>query len=246
MSGGDAGPDVTQDHLLDGRVRHDQPRRGHRTGIEPVLLAASIPVRPGERIVEAGTGSGATLLCVAARVPGIVGVGIERDAAAAAIAWRNAASNSAPLTIVTEDIASWQPDGPFNHACANPPWHDPVGTPSPDAGQEAARRGAPGLLSVWVARLAAALRYKGTLTLVVATAAVPECLAAFAAAGCGGAVLFPLWPMAGRDAKLSLLRGVRGGRAAFRVAPGLVLHMPDGDYTPAANDVLRHGAALTL
>ena len=71
--------------LLDGKERHAQPVEGHRTGIEPVLLAACIPARPGERVLEGGTWSGAALLCPAHRVPGVVGLGIEVDAAMAAV-----------------------------------------------------------------------------------------------------------------------------------------------------------------
>jgi tRNA1Val (adenine37-N6)-methyltransferase len=54
----------------------------------------------------------------------------------------------------------------------------------------------------------------------------------------------PLWPKAGRPAKLLLLRGVKGGRMPFRVAPGLVLHTDDGRFTPEADAVLRLGRAL--
>ncbi len=65
--------------LLGGRLIYRQTQAGYRTGIEPVLLAASIPVRPGERVAEGGTGAGAGLLCLAARVPGLVGLGLEID-----------------------------------------------------------------------------------------------------------------------------------------------------------------------
>ena len=69
--------DVTEGHLLGGRVRYAQPRVGYRTGIEPVLLAAAVAARAGERVLEAGCGAGAGLLCLAARVPGITGLGVE-------------------------------------------------------------------------------------------------------------------------------------------------------------------------
>src|SRR6516225_6201355 len=71
--------DLTHGHLLDGRVRYAQPRRGFRSGIEPVLLAAAIPAVPVSRILEGGSGAGAALLCLAARVAGVQGLGIEQD-----------------------------------------------------------------------------------------------------------------------------------------------------------------------
>ena len=233
--------------LLGGRVRHDQPDSGNRTGIEPVLLAASIPARPGERVLEGGTGSAAALLCLAARVPGVGGVGVERDPAVADIARANIAANGfAGISVAAGDLTAMAWEGAFDHAFANPPWHDAAGTASPDAGREAARRAVPDVFARWAARLAAPLRHRGTLTFVVATAAMPLCLAAFAAAGCGSPALLPLWPRAGIAARLVLLRGIKGGRAPFVLLPGLVLHAPDGRFTPDAEAILRAGAPLSM
>jgi tRNA1Val (adenine37-N6)-methyltransferase len=50
---------TTEGHLLGGRIRYRQPDTGFRSGLEPVLLAASVPARPGEHVLEAGTGAGA-------------------------------------------------------------------------------------------------------------------------------------------------------------------------------------------
>ena len=233
--------------LLGGRVRHDQLADGHRTGIEPVLLAASIPARPGDRVLEGGTGSGAGLLCLAARVGGISGVGIERDKALAALARANIAANGfAPLTVLEADLAEARPDGLFDHAFANPPWHAAAGTPSPDARQEAARRGADGLFALWASRLAARLRHRGTLTIAIAAATLPAGLTALAACGCGSPAVLPLWPRAGRPARLLLLRGIKGGRGPCVLLPGLVLHLPQGGYTPQAEAILRHAAPLAF
>jgi tRNA1(Val) A37 N6-methylase TrmN6 len=234
-----------QGWLLGGRVRHDQRADGHRSGIEPVLLAASIPARAGARVLEGGTGAGTALLCLAARVAGLSGVGIERDPAQAALARDNIAANRfAGLQVLQGDLAVVRTEGVFDHAFANPPWHAAGGTASPDAGREAARRAVAGLFALWAVRLAAPLRHRGTLSLVVAAGVLPECLAAMTEAGCGSAAVLPLWPKPGRAARLLLLRAVKGGRGPCRVLAGLVLHRPEGGYTEAAEAVLRQGAAL--
>ncbi len=233
--------------LLGGRVRHAQLASGHRTGIEPVLLAASIPARPGERVLEGGTGSGAALLCLAARIGAIEGVGIERDPTLAALARANIAANGfTGLSVLGADLQVARPEGMFDHAFANPPWHHQAGTRSADAGREAARRGAGGLFALWAARLAARLRHRGTLTLAIAAATLPDALAAIAAAGCGSLTLLPLWPHAGRPARLLLLRGIKGGRGPCVVLSGLVLHRPEGGYTEQAEAILRDGATLSF
>jgi tRNA1(Val) A37 N6-methylase TrmN6 len=232
--------------LLGGRVRHEQPGDGHRSGIEPVLLAASVPARAGEVVLEGGTGSGAALLCLAARVPGVGGLGLEIDPARAARAAANFAANGFDLLRAeAADLTAWRTDALFDHAMANPPWHPP-GTPSPDPARERARRGGGETLADWAASLGRRLRHHGTLTLIVSAAAAPAALAALTAAGCGDLALLPLWPHAGEAARLALVRGRRGGRGPARLPPGLVLHQADGRFTAAAEAILRGGAALPL
>ncbi len=81
---------TTQYHLLGGRVSYIQPAEGFRAGIEPILLAAAVPARSGERVLEAGSGAGAALLCLAARVPGVLGFGVEQEARLVLLAIDNA------------------------------------------------------------------------------------------------------------------------------------------------------------
>ena len=239
---------VSIGHLLGGRVSYVQPTNGFRSGIEPVLLAAAVPARPGERVLEAGTGAGAALLCLGARIPGLAGLGVERDPALAALAERNFAANGfAPrFSVSCADIAALPEIGRFDHAFANPPWHAPSGTGSPDPAREAAKRAAPGLLAAWAERLAARLRPRGSLTLILPAGSLPRGLDALGAAGCGSAALLPLWPKPGRPARLILVQGVKDAGGAFRVLPGLTLHRAEGGYTEAAEAVLRHGAPIRL
>lgn len=240
--------EVTEGHLLGGRVRYAQPREGFRSGIEPVLLAASVPACAGQRVLEAGSGAGAALLCLAARVAGISGVGVERDAALVGLAARNAAANGwADLAFMAADIADMSALGRFDHCFANPPYHPAGGTASPDAARDVARRAGPDLFAAWAASMGRLLRPRGTLTWIVSAAVVPACVVALTAAACTPTALLPLWPHdGGVAAKLVLLRAVKGGRGGFRLLPGLVLHARGGGFTPAAEAILRHGEALVL
>ncbi len=237
--------DLTDGTLLDGKLRYAQPKHGYRTGIEPVLLAASVPARAGDLVLEAGTGAGAGLMCLAARVAGVSCIGIEQDPAMAELAVYNLTANAiSGARIVTADIVAWLADTVFDHAFANPPWHAASGTPSPVAGRAGAKRAAPGLLAAWVGALAATLRQRGTLSLILPAASLAEAVAALTAAACGETIVQPLWPRQGVAAKLIVLRAVRGGRGACALLPGLVLHEDDGAYTDAAQAVLRGGSKL--
>ena len=238
---------TTDGWLLDGRIRYAQPLDGYRTGIEPVLLAASIPARAGERVLEAGTGAGAGLLCLAARVPGVLGLGIEMDPAMAGLARQNVAANGIDgISIAAADIGAWRGDGTFDHAFSNPPWHDPADTLPPGARRRLATHEGEVPLEGWIAALRAVLRPAGSLTVLAPASQAARIMAALRAERFGRLVLFPLWPKPGRDAKLALMRGHAAQRGPGRIAPGLVLHDADGRFSGAAQSLFRDGAALTL
>lgn len=238
---------TTTDLLLGGRVRLTQPAQGYRAAIDPVLLAACVPARPGQAVLEGGLGAGAAALCLLARVPGARVTGVEIDPAMAGLAAANAAANQAALEVVTADLLGFR-QGRFDHAMANPPFQEAgSGSESPLAARRRAdREAAPGALSAWVAALSRRLAARGTLTLVLPAARLSEATAAMREAGLGAVTLLPVWPRADQPAKRMLLRGVKTSRGPDRVLPGLVLHQPDGAYTETALAVLRDGAALDL
>ena len=96
------------DQFLGGRLTVAQPKTGYRAGVDPVLLAASVPAGRGESVLELGCGVGVASLCLAARVPGLKITGVEIQPDAAILAAQNAQHNGCKLTVITGDIASPQ------------------------------------------------------------------------------------------------------------------------------------------
>jgi tRNA1Val (adenine37-N6)-methyltransferase len=238
---------TTEGHLLGRRVMYRQPASGYRSGIEPVLLAASIPARPGEHVLEAGSGAGAALLCLAVRVPGVQVTGVEMQPEMAELAAANVQANGfSGIEVLADRIETVKLAHPFDHAMANPPYHDAAGSLSPDPMRETAKRGSTLLIRTWIERLSGALRWHGSLTLVAPAGMVPACLSAMAESRCPCVAIFPLWPKMGRPAKLVLLRGVKDARTPLQILPGLVLHQPDGSFAQEAQAILGDAAALKL
>ena len=235
----------TQGHLLGGRLFYAQPQDGYRTGIEPVLLAASIPAQPGQRVLEAGTGAGAALMCLAARMPGLRGVGVEIDPDMAALARRNIAANGMDgFTVLEGDILRLALGHSFDHVFANPPWHHHASSPSPVARRTRAKQALDGAgASAWVKALSPILRHGGTLTLILPSPLAEIATRAMLAGGLPHVSRLKLLPKAGRPPKLVLLQG-RADAGPGRDAPALVLHQADGRFTTEAERLLRDGAAL--
>ncbi|MGI4745277.1 MAG: tRNA1(Val) (adenine(37)-N6)-methyltransferase [Janthinobacterium lividum] len=244
---------TTHGTLLGGRVSYRQFRDGYRTGIEPVLLAATVQARLGARVIEAGCGAGAGLLCLASRVPGVSGTGIEQDPATAALARCNLDENGLAdwpvLVAAVEDpaipmLVEAMPR--FDHAIANPPWHRNNASMSPSPRRDLARRAPEGALAGWTASLVRLLRDGGTLTMILPAALHAKAAASMTECGLGTIRLLPLWPLAGRPARIVLVQGTVGGHGDGVVLPGLVLHRPGGGYTEAAEAILRSGDALPM
>ncbi len=246
-----AEPELSDDRLLGGRLRFLQPRRGYRVAIDPILLAAAVPAAAGDRVLDAGAGTGAAALCLAARVQGARVIGVERDPELLAIGQRNAAANLglAPVELVGGDLLDGTlvlPCRPFDHVMTNPPYHRRGAATSPRTATGAAAHLADTDLCSWVRACLDLLRPRGRLTLIHSADAVADLLGALAGRA-GDIVIYPLWPSSeASHAKRVIVAARNGGRGPTRLARGLVLHRPDGRFADAAEAVLRDAAALPL
>ena len=244
--------DLTEDSLLDGRIRLRQPAEGFRAAIDPVFLAAAVDSRSGQHAVELGAGTGAASLCLAHRVPGLTVHGIERDPQLVDLADQNATLNGMAAyvsfhegdVIEAADVPGALP--PADHVFANPPfWDVAASRQSPNPQRDRSVRLAVGDVADWVRAAAACLKPRGYITWVFPASRVDQLVRVLAPAF-GGLILFPLWPKAGQSAKRVLVQARKDARSPACIAPGLVLHKADGAFTPEAQAVLRDGAPLNL
>ncbi|MCV2883045.1 tRNA1(Val) (adenine(37)-N6)-methyltransferase [Actibacterium sp. XHP0104] len=244
--------DLTCDQFLGGRLSVWQPRDGYRAGVDPVLLAAAVPAKPGQRVLELGCGVGVASLCLGARVPDLAITGVELQPDYADLARRNAEKNGVQISVLNADLRRLPTELrqiSFDHVVANPPYYLPAQrTAATDAGRDLAQAGETPL-SDWFDAATRRLAKRGVLTIIQRADRLPDMLSAVDAR-LGSIEVLPLVPRPGRDAKLVLLRAVKGGRAAFRLLPPLVLHdgeRHDGDresYTPEIRAALRNAAPI--
>lgn len=247
---------TTEDGFLGGRLRLLQPAKGFRAGIDSVFLAAAVPCRPGERLLEAGLGAGAAALCLLARTVGTHLTGVEIAEDHARLAEENAARNglSDRLAVIRADVsgltrkasAAGLKPGSFHHALANPPYYtDAASTLSPHALKAGAHAFGAADLEGWIKVLHTLLAVRGTLS-IVHTAEMAGSLLALMEKRFGDIRLAPLFPRAGAAASRVIIQGVKDSRAPLQILPGLVLHGEGNGFTPEAEAVLRHGATWPL
>lgn len=240
------------DAFLGGLVQIAQPLKGYRAGVDPVLLAASVPAQAGDTVLELGCGGGVASLCLGQRVPGLYLTGIEVQPEYADIATQNADRNSLEFAVHVADINELPAEVKaqrFNHVLANPPYYDRArSVPSNDIGRETGL-GGPTPLAKWVSVASKRLAPKGYLHFVQRADRLPELMSAIHQ-HLGSIELQPLYARSGRDGHLVLIRAKKEGRADFRLHAPIVMHQGaehggnDKNYNEIIESVLRHGAAL--
>lgn len=238
---------LRRDHFLGGRVAALQPLEGYRSSTDAVFLAAAVPARAGQSVLDLGCGAGVAGLCLVARVPGVLVTGVEVQPDYAALAALNG------LNVVIADLVDLPADlraQSFDHVMANPPYFDPADTKAQDAGRDVAQREVTPL-GLWIDCGLRRLAPRGLITLIHRTERLPEMLAALS--GRAGEIrVLPLVPRTGRVAGRVIVQARKGARGPFCLLPGLIVHegpAHDRDrdsFTPAASDILRGGKSLTL
>ena len=249
-------PSATEDYLLGGRVTLSQPSTGYRAAVDPVLLAAAVPVQPGEHVLDVGCGTGAASLCLAERAPGLRITGIELDPALVRFASHNIRLNGREgvVDILSGDLARPPPrlsPRSFDHVMANPPYFRAgEGRPPQDALSRQARVEGAADLAAWVRFSLDMTRTGGSITLIHRADRLADLLVLLSERA-GDIVIFPLWshdpfgPALG-PAKRVIVQARAGSRVPLKLCGGMVLHDENGDYTAAAEALLRDGAPLVL
>ena len=97
-------------------------------GGDALALGDFVSIKPGQRVCDLGTGSGALLLLLARRADSLSLTGVELDPLAADIARENLERNHLEGTVLCGDLRSAPlPAGGFDFVVSNPPYF-PVGS----------------------------------------------------------------------------------------------------------------------
>ncbi|TDI62420.1 MAG: methyltransferase [Alphaproteobacteria bacterium] len=241
----------SDDAFLGGMLQIFQPKKGYRAGIDAVLLAASIPAGAGEIALEAGAGVGVASLCLATRVSGVTIAALELQPELVALARDNVARNDRKQQIELFNGTVLDPPPAiatrqYDHFFCNPPFHgEEKGTKASDRQKELSNRGDEANFEDWLSFGTARLRPGGRLTLIHKAERLADIVAALSSKA-GAIGIFPLWPRRGMPAKRVIVTAIKGSRSPLKLLSGLVLHEEGREFTHDAEEVLRHGAAISL
>ncbi len=243
-----AADETTLDGLLNRRLTLEQPAEGYRVAVDTVLLAAAVPARASEKIIDLGCGVGGAMLCLAARVPGLYITGIEIQDELRLLCRDNIARNKLPgdLSVQAGDVLRLPAAlaGRFDHAIMNPPYHDEARHDvSAQQQKRVANSGKEGDLALWISNASHVLKPAGILTLIHRGDRKDE-ITGLLKKDFGTIEVLPIVPKTGAAPKRVVIRAAKGGKSSIRHCRPLVLHRPGGGYSDEAEVILRHAKAL--
>jgi len=235
---------TTKNAFLGGRLTIEQPVGGFRAGLDAVMLAAAVPARAGNTVLELGSGAGTASLCLASRIADLTITGAEIESDLVRLSNQNSTANQLGdrVVFVTVDVLDLPGDmkHDYDHVMCNPPFHGDEGERSPDEARALATHDG-GSLATWLGVGVKRTASGGTFTAIVKADRLSETLAALPQTGLR---LFPLWPCAGQAAKRIIVQSRKGSRTPLELCAGLVLHKEDGTYSGEAELVLRGAKGL--
>ncbi|NTF86277.1 methyltransferase [Agrobacterium rhizogenes] len=214
-----------------------QPKgRGHRSGMDAMLLAALVADERGIRVADLGAGAGAAGMAVASRLEQAEVALFERSAEMAEFARKSLALTEnarfadrvsvieADVTLIgKERNAAGLIDDSFHHVIMNPPFNDASDRLTPDALKAEAHAMIDGLFERWVRTAGAIMIPGGQLSLIARPQSIGEIIAA-CGRRFGGIEITPIHPRDGENAVRILVTAIKGSRARLALRAPLTMH----------------------
>lgn len=249
-------PDFSVDAFHRGAFHVVQPRSaGHRSGVDAMILAASVPSGFAGRLADFGAGAGAAGLAVAARCPQASVTLVERSPDMAHFARLTLehvanAGLAGRVSLLQADVslagaareAAGLRRNHFDFVIMNPPFNAAADRATPDDLKRQAHVMPAELLEGWIRSAAAVMRPRGGLAVIARPDSLGSLLQAIAGRF-GGAEIVPVHARADTPAIRVVLRARAGSRQRLSLQPPLVLHGPAGNGFTARADAICNGIA---
>lgn len=230
-------------YVLDKKVKLLQPNGGFRTALDSVMLAAAVPVKAGESVLDMGCGVGGASFCLLWREPQTRFTGIDWHQNYVDLAIENAALNNRDAVFQVGDIRTYAPEALFDHVMMNPPYFEAgkhMPSPDPARAQANGHQDEDLTLDDWVKAAHRLVKSNGSFTIIYPASGVDKIIKAMGKRF-GAIEIIPLWQRAGAEARRVIIRAVKDRLTPTRILPGLTLHEENGEYTKTAEAVLRNG-----
>ena len=225
-----------------GIVQVAQPAKGHRFTLDSILLADFCRIKPKDRVLEPGAGTGVISLLLAKKHPRAAFTAVEIQPQLTGLCEQNIVDNSLEgrITVIARDLRRLSKtlgQGSLSVIVANPPYiKEGAGRTSPDAARQIARHDRAASLEAWL-NLHRFLKNSGKYILVFPAARLAELQALLKRRTLEPKRLRLVHPYLDKPASLVLLESAKEGGSGLEVLPPLIVHEPGGGYTKEMREI---------
>ena len=230
---------ITQDHFLNGRMILKQPAKGHRIGLDAMLLAEFAPAG-SKHVADFGAGVGAVGIAYALNNPDANVILVERDTEIVSLARENLELNKlmerasvceADLFVSAKarELAGLLPRS-VDLVLTNPPFlNENDARISPNDKRRSAHVLEGGTLDDWLRAAAHMLKPSGVLVMIHRADVLHDILNALQGMGAtkgrfGGIEITPMQPSINQSATRILVKATLGSRKKLILLPATILN----------------------
>lgn len=220
-----------------------QNKDGFCFGMDAVLLSGFARVKPGEEVLDLGTGTGIIPILLEAKTEGSHFTGLEIQKISADMARRSVQLNdlTEKVSIVEGDIkeaVSVFGRASFDVVTSNPPYMTGNhGLTNPELPKAIARHEVLCTLEDVVGQAAALLKENGRFYMVHRPFRLAEIMNVMSRYRLEPKRMRLVYPFADREPNMVLLEGLKGGRPRITVEKPLIVYREPGVYTDEIYDI---------
>ena len=212
-------------------------------GMDAVLLSGFAKVKPGERVLDMGTGTGIIPILLSAKTEAKQFTALEIQEESADMARRSVAMNNLQekIAVVTGDIKEATAifgKAVFDVVTCNPPYmNDMHGLKNPDLPKAIARHEVLCSLEDVVREASAVLKPNGRFYMVHRPFRLAEIFAVCQKYKLEPKAMRLVHPYLDKEPNMVLLECLKGGKSMIKIAPPLVVYKEPGVYTEEIYEV---------
>ncbi|MDR2765970.1 MAG: methyltransferase [Holosporaceae bacterium] len=231
--------EITEDGILNGKIKLFQPAKGYRAAIDPIILAGFVHLEPRLRILDVGCGVG-TISLILKSLENTAGItAVDMDAEMCELCLRNSVANHLDLEIIHGKIEDLESDSPlkgrfFDRVVTNPPFFKSQSSRISDS-KRLANFETIGLAD-WIASCLKRLKNKGILSMIHRADRAGDVVSAMN--DVGSVEIIPIFSKRGREADRVVINCCKNYGSGTKISPGLVVHNDDGSYSEEVGKIL--------
>ena len=247
--------DVSEDKFLGGKIVIKQLKYGYRAGNDPVLLAASLSLKPSQTVLDLGCGVGTAFLCALARERSIKATGIELQKELSDLAIKNSARNGFIVDIINCSIHKLSHNigqQKFDHVILNPPFFfSNSGTLSKNQQKTLSKFVKENELKSWLSVAMKRLKPKGEISLISRTDTLGLVLGVLEEK-VGSIKILPISSFENEPSSRFIVNGKLGAKGSISLFFPLIMHRKAVDktgknfFTSAAEGILYRGNSIAF